>query len=307
MGSAVALGEHRARGARIGLVLAARACTRPPRVAVAVRVVDVEQPARLRSRARTPSTAGPARCRTDLVADVQERRAELLAAAHDADRAALLDDEHARLVAGRRGHVQRLVERADLLQPHGALGLRRRGHGAAAARRRSRRAGARRRPAAASRRLEQRSQALGDALQEAHVGLPEVRPRLARQAAQHVGPRVLGLERDADVGADRAVADAVELVQRGLERRVGHDRADPPVQQPLADRVAQRHGEPDVAASPAPQRTCSCPARISDSSAASASSSRQASASCARTWPSRSGRAGRGPAGGSVRRSTGTA
>ena len=149
--------------------------------------------------------------------------ASVLPSRTHADRAALLDDEHARLVAGRRGDVQRRVERADLLQPHAAAAC---AVGAAAAapppRRRSRRRAAPRRARAGLiGRLEQRAQALGEALQEAHVALPEVRPRLVREAAEHVGARVRGLERHADVGADPAVADRVHAAQRRLGRVSG--------------------------------------------------------------------------------------
>ena len=110
--------------------------------------------------------------------------------------------------------------------------------------------------------LEQRSQALDHALEEAHVALPQVRPRLVGEAAQHVGARVRRLERHADVGADVAVAHGREVAHRGVRRGVVHDRADAAVQQPLADRVPQRrdhalvaaHGPADVLAAAADLR-----------------------------------------------------
>ena len=61
-----------------------------------------------RSRARRRATAGRARRRTRSRPETSRNgRVELLAAAHDPHRAALLDHEHAAAVAGRRGHVDR--------------------------------------------------------------------------------------------------------------------------------------------------------------------------------------------------------
>ena len=89
-----------------------------------VGVVDVEAPAAARSRARRPSTAGPARRRRGPAADVEERLRQLLAVAHDADRA-----RPARRRTGggcrRAARSRRRVERTTHLhQPHAALGLR---------------------------------------------------------------------------------------------------------------------------------------------------------------------------------------
>ena len=79
-----------------------------PDVAVVRRVVDVEQPARARSRARTRATAGrarrPPRCgrrRPGTAATSVLPLRTILT------RAALLDHEQAAAVAGRRGHVDR--------------------------------------------------------------------------------------------------------------------------------------------------------------------------------------------------------
>jgi hypothetical protein len=59
--------------------------------------------------------------------DVEERARQPAAVAHDPDPPALFDDHDPRRVAGRRRHVQRHGERADLDQPHarGPLGGRR--------------------------------------------------------------------------------------------------------------------------------------------------------------------------------------
>ena len=161
---------------------------------------------------------------------------------HDADRAALLDHEHAarcRPAARSRTAARRTSRSAAAARrpragaaaapppPAAAAGEQERG----------------RQQLAASSRLEQRAQTLRDALEEAHIGLGEVRPRLARQAAQHVGARVCRSRtgRRCRRGRGRR-ARRRAWFSDGSSCRVGHDRADPPVEQPLAERVAQRHG-----------------------------------------------------------------
>ena len=127
------LGQHQPRRARIRAVGARALVLDHPRVAVVVGVVDVEAPAVGvvgREGHRQQSLLAAA---VGQRADVQERRGQLAAAAHDHDPAALLDHEHAPPVAVRRGDVQGRLEAADLGEPQAAarrrLRLRLRGRG----------------------------------------------------------------------------------------------------------------------------------------------------------------------------------
>ena len=116
----------------VGVVGVAAPVLDDPLVAGVVGEVDVEAAAvgvvgRERDREQPLLAA-----RGHLVADVEEGRVELAAVAHDHHAAALLDDELARAVAGRRRDVDRRVERADPLEPHAARGARRTGASGAA-------------------------------------------------------------------------------------------------------------------------------------------------------------------------------
>ena len=124
----VAQDEPRAAGVgAVGAGLRAAVLDDALRAAL-VGVVDVEA-ARLgvvgRERDRQQALLAAA---DHLAAHVEERARQPLAGAHDADRAALLDDEDAARVAGRRGDVQRRVEAADVDELH-AVGGRRLGGG----------------------------------------------------------------------------------------------------------------------------------------------------------------------------------
>ena len=109
--------EHDARRVVVGALGARAAVLDDPDVAVRRRVVDVEAARSRRSRARRRATAGRARRRTRSGRRCRGTAASsCLAAAHDPHGAALLDHEDAPAVAGRSGHVDRAVERADPLQ-----------------------------------------------------------------------------------------------------------------------------------------------------------------------------------------------
>jgi hypothetical protein len=116
VGLGVAHEQHLAGGARVGHILAPAVVLDHALVAVLVGVVDVEQPA-LRVVGRERHRQQPLlAARRDQLADVQERLAQRLAAADHLDLPGLLDNEEPARVAGRRGDVDRRVERPDFLQ-----------------------------------------------------------------------------------------------------------------------------------------------------------------------------------------------
>ena len=129
VGLGLLLGEQLARRARVRPVLARAAVLDDPRVALQVGVVDVEAPAGgvVGREGHRQQAALAARRRS--CARVEERLRELAAAAHDADAPALLDDEHAPGVAGRRGHVERAVEAPEPDEADAAPDGRPRGRG----------------------------------------------------------------------------------------------------------------------------------------------------------------------------------
>ena len=117
VGLGLRLEEDLARACRVRAVGGRAAVLDDPRVAAGVGVVDVEAAAaRVVGREGHREQALLA-ARDDLVADVEERGGELAPAAHHADRATLLDDEDPPPVAGRGGHVQRVVEAPDRDEP----------------------------------------------------------------------------------------------------------------------------------------------------------------------------------------------
>ena len=106
-------GEHDARGAGVGTLGARAAVLDDPDVPVRRRVVDVEEAARRVVGGEGERQQAALAARVDPAGDVEERPLDLLAAADDPHGAALLDDEDAPPVAGRRSHVHGAVERPD--------------------------------------------------------------------------------------------------------------------------------------------------------------------------------------------------
>jgi hypothetical protein len=122
VGLGVVHAQHEARAAGIGAVGAGSAVLPDGLGAALLGVVDVEAP-RLRvvrrkgHREQALLAAG-----RHLRADVQERRGQRLAAAHDHDPPRLLDHEDPSPIAGGRRDVEGALEVADLGQPDAAPG-----------------------------------------------------------------------------------------------------------------------------------------------------------------------------------------
>ena len=91
-----------------------------PRVAGAVGVVDVDEPDSLVVGGEGDRQQALLAAARHLVAQVEERGGAGARRRDDLDPAGLLDDEQVAAVARRLRHVERLVEVAELLEPHAA-------------------------------------------------------------------------------------------------------------------------------------------------------------------------------------------